>query len=59
MRDNSFILVGGQNGTWFQSAQYPRLVKIFLENDVVNQLAPVLGDGRYPHTDVCCDRTCW
>ncbi len=44
-RDNSYILVGGQNGTWFQPGQSPRLFKIFLENDSVTQLTPVPGQG--------------
>ena len=43
--DNSYILVGGQNGTWFEPGQSPRLVKIFLQNDSVTQLTPVPGQG--------------
>jgi len=45
VRDNSYILVGGQNGTWFEPGQNPRLVKIFLQNDSVTQLTPVPGQG--------------
>ena len=43
--DGSYILVGGQNGTWFQPGQSPRLFKIFLGNDSVTQLTPVPGQG--------------
>ncbi|MGO9643250.1 MAG: hypothetical protein ACLPY5_00735 [Candidatus Bathyarchaeia archaeon] len=45
VHDNSYILVGGQNGTWFEPGQSPRLFKIFLQNDSVTQLTPVTGQG--------------
>jgi len=44
-RGTGYVLVGGQNGTWFQPGQSPRLFKIFLNNDSVTQLRPVLGQG--------------
>jgi hypothetical protein len=44
-RSTGYVLVGGQNGTWFQPGQSPRLVKIFLQNDSVTQLTPVPGQG--------------
>ena len=44
-RSAGYVLVGGQNGTWFESGQNPRLLKIFLQNDSVTQLIPVPGQG--------------
>ena len=44
-RSTGYVLVGGQNGTWFDPGQGPRLVKIFLQNDSVTQLTPVPGQG--------------
>jgi len=43
--DPSYVLVGGQNGTWFSSDQDPRLDKIDLGNYSKNSLSPVSGDG--------------
>jgi len=43
--DNTYIMVGGQNGTWFQAGQTPRLYKIFLGNNSVIRLTPVPGEG--------------
>jgi len=40
-----YILVGGQNGTWFHSGQTPRLYRISLPNYSVTQLTPVQGQG--------------
>ena len=40
-----YVLVGGQNGTWFQPGQAPRLYQFFLSNNVVKQLAPISGGG--------------
>ena len=44
-RNTGYVLVGGQNGTWFQPGQDPRLFKIFLQNESVTQLTPVPGQG--------------
>jgi hypothetical protein len=42
----SFLLVGGQNGTWFaQSGQWPRLYAVNLQNDSTARLTPVRGVG--------------
>jgi hypothetical protein len=44
-RANSYILVGGQTGTWFRQGQNPQLYKIFLSNYSAIQLNPVPGEG--------------
>ncbi|HYW00024.1 MAG TPA: hypothetical protein VE862_01070 [Candidatus Acidoferrum sp.] len=44
-RSTEYVLVGGQNGTWFQPGQTPRLSKIFLANYSVSHLVPVSGEG--------------
>jgi len=41
----SSVLVGGQNGTWFKSGQWPRLYVVYLQNDSAVQLSPVQGAG--------------
>lgn len=40
-----YILVGGQNGTWFQTTQWPKLYKIFLSDRSVTQLTPTPQPG--------------
>ena len=40
-----YILVGGQNGTWFEHGQAPRLYRILLSNYSVTRLTPVLSQG--------------
>lgn len=42
---NPYILVGGQNGTWFRSGQNPKLYKLFLSNYATVQLTPVPSEG--------------
>lgn len=39
------LLVGGQNGTWFESGQSPRLYAVYLQNDSAVQLSPVRSEG--------------
>ena len=39
------VFVGGQNGTWFQPGQYPRLNQVSLDNDSFVQLDPVRSQG--------------
>jgi hypothetical protein len=41
----SYILVGGQNGSWFTNSQFPRLLQISLSNHSVRKLNPVEGQG--------------
>lgn len=41
----SYILVGGQNGSWYGYGQFPRLYRISLPNHSVTQLTPVSGQG--------------
>ncbi len=43
--DSSYVLVGGQNGTWFVDGQAPRLERIGLSNDSMASLAPVQSEG--------------
>ena len=43
--NQSYVLVGGQNGTWFKNGQAPRLVRVDLSNYSVTSLNPVPGDG--------------
>ena len=40
-----YIMVGGQNGTWFQQGQAPRLYRIILSNYSVTRLMPVSSQG--------------
>jgi hypothetical protein len=40
-----YVLVGGQNGTWFEYGQSPRLYQIFLSNYSIAQLTPISGGG--------------
>jgi hypothetical protein len=40
-----YILVGGQNGTWFQPGQQPRLYQVLLSNYSAIQLTPVPSEG--------------
>ena len=40
-----YVLVGGQNGTWFESDQWARLDQIFLQNRSVRKLSPTQGEG--------------
>ena len=44
-RDASYILVGGQNGTWYRPDQEPRLYRISLPSYAVAELTPVEGQG--------------
>ena len=41
----SYILVGGQNGTWFTDSQFPRLIQISLSTHMVRKLTPVTSQG--------------
>jgi hypothetical protein len=41
----SLLLVGGQNGTWFEPGQSPRLYGINLRNNSTLQLTPVGSEG--------------
>ena len=43
--NDQYILVGGQNGTWFRPGQTPRLYQIFPSNDSLTPLAPLPSDG--------------
>jgi len=43
--DSRYILVGGQNGTWFESGQTPRLERVSLSNYSVTSLVPAAGAG--------------
>jgi hypothetical protein len=43
--DSRYILVGGQNGTWFESGQTPRLERVDLANYSVSILVPASGGG--------------
>jgi hypothetical protein len=42
---DSYIMVGGQSGTWFREGQNPRLYKVFLSNYSEIQLRPVPSEG--------------
>lgn len=42
---NSYIMVGGQNGSWFTDLQFPRLLQISLATHYVRKLVPVEGQG--------------
>ncbi len=43
--ESQYILVGGQNGTWFKRGQAPRLYRILLSDYSVTKLAPVSSEG--------------
>src|SRR5208337_982474 len=43
--ESQYILVGGQNGSWFKHGQAPRLYRILLSNYSVTKLAPVSSQG--------------
>jgi len=43
--DSPYILVGGQNGTWFHRGQSPILYQVFLFNNTVRKLMPIIGGG--------------
>jgi len=45
MSDSNYVMVGGQNGTWFESGQAPRLEKVDLDDYSVTPLTPVPGGG--------------
>ncbi len=45
MRNSSYVLVGGQNGTWFENGQAPRLERVELSNYSVTSLNPVHSQG--------------
>jgi hypothetical protein len=45
VNDSAYILVGGQNGTWFEPGQAPRLAKIALSNYSKVSLLPVHSEG--------------
>ncbi len=40
-----FLLVGGQNGTWFGSGQYPRLSRVYLTNGSSVSIPTFPGEG--------------
>jgi len=40
-----YLLVGGQNGSWFTASQYPRLYQVSVENHSARALDPVSGMG--------------
>jgi hypothetical protein len=40
-----YVFVGGQNGTWFQEGQYPKLYQVSLQDNSSIQLDPVRGGG--------------
>jgi hypothetical protein len=41
----SYLFVGGQNGTWFQQGQFPKLYQVSLQDNSSIQLDPVRGGG--------------
>jgi len=43
--NSGYILVGGQNGTWFRSGQSPRLSQVFLSNQSSTPLTPLPSNG--------------
>lgn len=45
IQSDSDVFVGGQNGTWFKSGQYPRLYQVSLQTDSFVQLDPVRSGG--------------
>jgi hypothetical protein len=42
---NDYILVGGQNGSWFTDSQFPRLLEVSLSTHYVRKLYPDEGQG--------------
>jgi hypothetical protein len=40
-----YVFVGGQNGTWFEQGQSPRVYQIYLQNFSSVQLNPVRSGG--------------
>jgi hypothetical protein len=42
---SNYILVGGQNGTWFRDGQYPRLSVVSLNNLATSKLLPIPAEG--------------
>jgi len=40
-----YVLVGGQNGTWNEPGQYPRLYQVFLGTNSYKELDPVRSEG--------------
>jgi len=47
---SSYVLVGGQNGTWFDAGQAPRLERVDLGNYSVTPLIPVPSNASQPGT---------
>ena len=45
MHSTEVLVAGGQNGTWFHTAQYPRLFKIVLTNPAAARLATFGSQG--------------
>ena len=45
MHTENFVFVGGQNGSWFQPGQFPRLYQISLQSYSRTQLDPVRSAG--------------
>ena len=43
--NDQYVLVGGQNGTWFRPGQSPRLYRIFLSNNSLTPLIPLPASG--------------
>jgi hypothetical protein len=41
----SYVFVGGQNGTWFQDGQFPKLYQVYLQSNMYVQLDPVRSGG--------------
>jgi hypothetical protein len=50
MGDSSYVLVGGQNGTWFDAGQTPRLERVDLGNYSVTPLTPAPSTSSQPGT---------
>jgi hypothetical protein len=48
--DSSYVLVGGQNGTWFDGGQTPRLERVDLGNYSVTPLTPAPSTSSQPGT---------
>jgi hypothetical protein len=40
-----YLLVGGQSGRWFENGQIPKLFRISLSDNSVQNLDPVSGQG--------------
>ena len=43
--EGGYLFVGGQNGTWFQEGQFPRLYQVSLQRNSSVQLDPVRSGG--------------